>query len=378
MAEIIRVGEQAPDFTLDDHNDKPVRLSDMKGKNVLLSFHPLAWTGVCSKQMKSLDKNYAAFKELNTVAFGMNIDSVPSKKAWAKDLGLKHTRLLSDFWPHGEVARSMGIFREHDGFSERANILLDGEGKVIFSKVYEIGELPDIDEILDILRRDLGPQKKPSEGEKEEGTGYRVSGTGDGANFGNRLVEEMDVAKAIEARRAYRSLDPVEITDDMVKELARCANLAPSCNNFQPERFVFVYSKDMLEKMKPVFNKGNEWCHAASLMIAVFSEKKLDCVIKDREYYLFGTGMAVGFLMLRATEMGLVAHPIAGYNPDMVKEVLGIPPENTVITVILVGKKSPTISPVLSANQALGEQSRPPRFPLEKYAFRNVYGGKFD
>jgi nitroreductase len=163
----------------------------------------------------------------------------------------------------------------------------------------------------------------------------------------------------------------------MVKELARCANLAPSCANFQPERFVFVYSKEMLEKMKPVFNKGNEWCHAASLMIAVFSEKKLDCVIKDREYYLFGTGLAVGFLMLRATEMGLVAHPIAGYNPDMVKEVLGIPPEMLVITVILVGKKSPNISPLLSPKQVMSEQTRPERFPLEKFAFKDRFEGKF-
>jgi nitroreductase len=187
----------------------------------------------------------------------------------------------------------------------------------------------------------------------------------------------MEVVEAIEKRRAYRSLDPVEITDDMVKELARCANLAPSCNNFQPERFVFVYSKEMLEKMKPVFNRGNEWCHAASLMIAVFSEKKLDCIIKDREYYLFGTGMAVGFLMLRATEMGLVAHPIAGYKPDMVKEVLGIPAENSVITIILVGKKSPNISTVLSPDQVDREKKRPERLPLEKFAFKDVHGGKF-
>jgi len=187
----------------------------------------------------------------------------------------------------------------------------------------------------------------------------------------------MDVVEAIERRRAYRSLEPVEITDEMVKELARCANLAPSCNNFQPERFVFVYSKEMLERMKPVFNRGNEWCHAASLMIAVFSEKTLDCVIKDREYYLFGTGMAVGFLMLRATEMGLVAHPIAGYKHDMVKEVLGIPAQNTVIAVILVGKKSEAISPVLSPDQVEREKKRPERLPLEKFAFKNVYGGKF-
>lgn len=164
MAEPIKECEQAPDFVLDDHNGRPVRLSDLKGKNVLLSFHPLAWTGVCSKQMKSLEKNYAAFKELNTVALGVNVDSVPSKKAWAKQLGLKRTRLLSDFWPHGAVAQEYGLFRDKDGFSQRANVLLDMKGNVLFSKVYDIGELPDIDEIIELIRRKYQPPKEPGRG----------------------------------------------------------------------------------------------------------------------------------------------------------------------------------------------------------------------
>lgn len=164
MSEIIKVGQKAPDFILDDHKEKPFHLADMQGKLVLLSFHPLAWTGVCARQMKSLEKNFAAFKELNTVAVGVNIDSVPSKNAWAKELGVKKTRLLSDFWPHGAVARSMGIFREKDGFSERANILLDHNGNVVFSKVYALGELPDIDEILDLLRKKYNPPGEPSRG----------------------------------------------------------------------------------------------------------------------------------------------------------------------------------------------------------------------
>ena len=164
MSEPIKAGETAPDFELEDHNGKPVRLSELKGRKVLLSFHPLAWTGVCSRQMKSLEKNFGAFKKLDTVAFGVNIDSLPSKKAWAKDLELKKTQLLSDFWPHGAVAQKYGIFRDKDGFSERANILLDEEGKVIFSKVYDIGELPDIDEILDLIRRKYEPPGEPSRG----------------------------------------------------------------------------------------------------------------------------------------------------------------------------------------------------------------------
>ena len=82
---------------------------------------------------------------------GISVDSVPTKKAWASDLGVKKVTLLSDFWPHGGVARQYGLFRGKDGISERANVILDEDGKVIFSKVYELGELPDIQEIIELL-----------------------------------------------------------------------------------------------------------------------------------------------------------------------------------------------------------------------------------
>jgi len=183
----------------------------------------------------------------------------------------------------------------------------------------------------------------------------------------------MDVKEAINQRRAYRSFDPIPIAQELVEDLAKSAQLAPSCFNNQPWRFCFVYDKEMLEKMKTVLSKGNEWTYAASLMIAVFSKKELDCIIHDREYYLFGCGMAVGLLMLRATELGLVAHPIAGYSPKKVREVLGIPEEMNVITLIMVGKHSETISPVLSEKQIQDEKQRPERFPLEKFIYYNGY-----
>ncbi len=148
---VIKTGDEAKDFTLSDQDGKDISLSGFKGKKVLLSFHPLAWTKVCADQMKSLEKNRARFEKLNTVALGMSVDTVPSKKAWAKELGIKNTRLLSDFWPHGEVAQSYGIFREKEGISERANIIVDENGKVRFVKVYPIGQLPDIEEIIKVL-----------------------------------------------------------------------------------------------------------------------------------------------------------------------------------------------------------------------------------
>jgi len=147
-----KAGDRAPDFKLFDHNEKEFKLSDFKGKRVLLSFHPLAWTGVCAKQMKSLEDHQSDFKELNTIAVGINVDSIPSKKAWVDSLEIKNTRLLSDFWPHGKVAKLFGIFREKDGFSERANIILNENQEVEFIRIYEIPEFPDINEILTFLR----------------------------------------------------------------------------------------------------------------------------------------------------------------------------------------------------------------------------------
>lgn len=147
----VRIGVKAKEINLKDQDGKEIHLSDFSGRKVLLSFHPLAWTPVCAQQMKSLEKNRARFEKLNTVALGLSVDTVPSKKAWAKELGIKDTRLLSDFWPHGEVARSYGIFREKEGFSERANIIVDKDGQVVFVRVYPISQLPDIEEIIRAL-----------------------------------------------------------------------------------------------------------------------------------------------------------------------------------------------------------------------------------
>jgi peroxiredoxin len=147
-----QVGDQAKDFTLKDQNEKEFKLSDHKGKRVLLSFHPLAWTDICAKQMKSLEDNKAAFDSLNTIAVGLSVDSIPCKKAWADSLGIKDTSLLADFWLHGEVAQLFGVFREKHGTAQRANIVVDENGKIIFVKVYPISELPDISEIINFLK----------------------------------------------------------------------------------------------------------------------------------------------------------------------------------------------------------------------------------
>ena len=183
----------------------------------------------------------------------------------------------------------------------------------------------------------------------------------------------MEVKEAISTRRAYRALAPVEITDELVDDLATHAQLAPSCFNNQPTQFVFVYSSEMLPKIKETLSGGNVWATAASLIIAVFSKEDLDCDVKGRKYYLFDQGQATAFLLLRATELGLVAHPIAGFDEVEVKEILGIPDEMTVITLIIVGKKSDEISSLLSEKQVETENKRPARMQLSKFVYRNRY-----
>lgn len=188
----------------------------------------------------------------------------------------------------------------------------------------------------------------------------------------------MQVREAIEQRRAYRSFDPVEITDDLIRDFAEVAQIAPSCFNKQPWRYIFVRNKDTLQELFTILSDTNKWIEKCSMMIAVFSKPELDCIIKERNYYLFDTGLATAFIVLRATELGLVAHPIAGFNEKEGKEILGIPEEMRLITFVIIGKHSDKINPVLSENMKLGEKQRPPRKDISDFAYLDKYGKSFE
>ena len=183
----------------------------------------------------------------------------------------------------------------------------------------------------------------------------------------------MDVKVAIEKRRAYRSLIPVEITKDLINDLAKCAQITASCFNNQPWKYIFVYDKIMLEKMHEVLSEGNKWAHKASMIIVVIGKQEDDCVIHDRIYFRFDIGMATEAIILRATELGLVAHPIAGYSPRKTRAILGIPEEFAVITLVIVGKHSDKIDPVLSEKQVEAEKKRPERIPIDDFVYINKY-----
>ncbi len=179
----------------------------------------------------------------------------------------------------------------------------------------------------------------------------------------------MDFKELVERRRAYRALKPVEITEETVKELAETARMSPSCFNNQPWRYGFVFGKEPLAEVKEALAKGNAWAQKASMIIGVYSKKDLDCDIKGREYFLFDTGMATAFLQLKATEMGLVAHPIAGFNEEKAKEAMGIDPEMGLITLVIVGKHAEKPEDHLEGKQLETEKKRPARKEWNEFAF---------
>jgi len=130
-----------------------VKLSDFRGKkNVVVAFHPLAFTPVCATQMTDYQAELPAFHAADTAVLGVSVDAQPAKSAWATELGTIDFDLLSDFHPHGDVAKKYGVFREKEGFSERAIFVIDKAGRIAWSKVYAIPELPKNDEVLAALQ----------------------------------------------------------------------------------------------------------------------------------------------------------------------------------------------------------------------------------
>ena len=148
----LKQGDEAPDFELRSHRGGTVKLSNFRGKkNVVVAFHPLAFTPVCATQMSSYQSDVQRFEEKDTAVVGVSIDPQPSKTAWAKELGVTSFDLLSDNYPYGEVARKYGVFRDKDGISERAVFVIDKQGKVRWSRVYDIPQHPNNDDVFAAL-----------------------------------------------------------------------------------------------------------------------------------------------------------------------------------------------------------------------------------
>jgi nitroreductase len=185
----------------------------------------------------------------------------------------------------------------------------------------------------------------------------------------------MELNECVEQRRAYRSLEKTAITEALANTLCETVRLAPSCFNNQPWRFHFAFEPAALAKALPCLSAGNQvWAGNASLIIAVLGERDSDCKMPDgRAYYQFDCGMAAAYLILKATELGLVAHPIAGYDPAKYKAAFFIPEPMEVLTLIIVGKRAETINPALKDYQVVSEKTRPPRKELKEFLFFNEH-----
>jgi len=148
----LKVGDKAPDFTLKDQNGSPVTLSDyINKKNVVLVFHPLAFTSVCDVQMPGYNQERQSFNGLNAQVFAISVDSVPAHRAWAEKLGGIDYPMLADFWPHGDVAQKYGVFLD-SGVSARATFVIDTNGVIRMIEVHEMGKVPDRQKVIELLK----------------------------------------------------------------------------------------------------------------------------------------------------------------------------------------------------------------------------------
>jgi nitroreductase len=176
----------------------------------------------------------------------------------------------------------------------------------------------------------------------------------------------------IRARRAKRALSTKAVPEEAITLLIRAAHLAPSCFNSQPWRFIVITDKNLLEAIKETMPEGNYWTKPAPAIIAVTSHRDLDCKLSDgRDYFLFGCGMAVGNLMIQATQLGLIAHPIAGFNPVKTKDLLSIPKDYVLITLVIVGY--PGDADQLSEKHREIELGERGRKPLPEVMSRNHF-----
>jgi nitroreductase len=183
----------------------------------------------------------------------------------------------------------------------------------------------------------------------------------------------MDVAEAVRRRRAYRVFDPRPIEEEKIRALVEAMRLAPSCNNNQPWKVVLC-AGGSLPRVKESLNKGNVWATTASLIMVVTARPADDCRHSEgRDYYLFGCGLAVAQMLLQATELGIVTHPIAGFDPVKVREALGIPGDYVIITLVICGYPGEDDS-LLSDKQKAQQRDRGERKPIGENFFRDSWG----
>src|SRR5215216_7377809 len=143
-------GTPAPDFTLHSTPDQSVRLSEFRGRPVVLAFYPADWSPVCGDQMALYNEVLPEFQRLGAELLGLSVDGIWCHLAFAHDRKLRFP-LLSDFEPKGEIAKTYGAYRAQDGTSERALFVIDAEGVIAWSHLSPVDVSPGADGVLTAL-----------------------------------------------------------------------------------------------------------------------------------------------------------------------------------------------------------------------------------
>jgi peroxiredoxin (alkyl hydroperoxide reductase subunit C) len=149
----VKVGERAPNFTLPSVSGEKVSLNQFQGKkNIVLSFVPAAWTPVCSDQWPGYNIAKDIFNQYDTILLGITVDNIPTLFAWTNQMGQLWFSVLSDFWPHGAVAKRYGVLRS-DGVSERALFVIDKKGIIRYIDVHDINKRPPLEDLVNALEK---------------------------------------------------------------------------------------------------------------------------------------------------------------------------------------------------------------------------------
>ncbi|QAV33934.1 Peroxiredoxin [Fervidobacterium changbaicum] len=284
-----------PQFVLKDEDGNDFSWKNLLGRYTVVYFYPKANTPGCTLEGLDFTK---LIDEFNGNVVGISPDDCKAIASFKSKKGLK-VKLLSD--PDKAVAEQFGVVK--DGKLIRSTFIVDPWGR-IRKEWIKVNVNGHAEEVLQEYKR--------------------------------IIQEDQALNDNILLRRALRGVRPDPVEDEKIETLIKAAHLAPSCMNKQPWRFLVVRTKENLEKLHSTLSEGNYWMKHAPVMIIVYTDDELGCQLSDRRNYaLFDTGTAVGLLLAQATQMGLIAHPVAGYDPIKVKELFEI--KGVVITLIAVG-----------------------------------------
>jgi len=140
------IGDQAPDFELVNQFGETVKLSDFRGKKpVVIVFYPLSFSGICSGELCEIRDNFAKFDNSDVELLAISVDSKFVQKQFAEHEGYKFS-VLSDFWPHGAVAKAYDVFLEEAGIANRATFVINKEGELVSKFVTAPGQARSMDE----------------------------------------------------------------------------------------------------------------------------------------------------------------------------------------------------------------------------------------